>query len=183
MSLQMEKEAPSSGSDWRISGLGADGPFPGMEEKLALFGQFVGDWDILENRWLQPDGTWTHEGKGEIHWRWILDGRAVQDVWTSFDEDAQKQIPHGTTVRFYDPKIDAWRSTWISPIQDVVKSFIGRKVGDDIVLERTSEEGYLVKWIFSEITANAFRWHSEESRDGSKTWTLNEEMRIQRRHK
>ncbi len=67
---------------WEAIGLKADGPFPGMEEKLALFGQFVGDWDILEDRYLKPDCTWA-VGRGELHWRWILNGRGVRDVRAS----------------------------------------------------------------------------------------------------
>jgi hypothetical protein len=35
-----------------IEGLGADGPDPNMREKLMLFGQFVGDWDIVEARYI-----------------------------------------------------------------------------------------------------------------------------------
>jgi hypothetical protein len=140
-----------------------------------------GDWDILENRYLQNDGTWSRE-RGRIHWRWVLEGRALQDVWSSIDEKTGFEIPWGTTVRFYDPKIDAWRSTWISPRQGAVKAFIGRKVGDQIVLERKSDEGYLVKWIFWEISRDSFRWRAEENRDG-KTWTLREEMKIRRRHR
>ena len=165
---------------WKLDGLDATGPQPGMEEELRLFGQFVGDWDILEDRYLRPDGTWA-SGRGELHWRWILDGRAMQDVWMTIDEKTGKPRPDGTTLRFYDPKIDAWRVTWISPTQGVVKSLIGRQVGKEIVLERTSEEGLLVKWIFSEITSSSFRWHSEESHDTGKTWTIREEMRIRRK--
>ena len=43
--------------DWNIIGLGADEPFPELKEKLSLFGQFIGDWDIIEARYPQPDGT------------------------------------------------------------------------------------------------------------------------------
>lgn len=166
---------------WAIEGLPARGPDPGLKEKLTLFGQFVGDWDILENRYLRDDGTWAKE-RGEIHWRWILEGRATQDVWTSIDEKTGGQIPRGTTVRFYDQKINAWRSTWISPRQGAVGAFIGKKVGKEIVLETKSDEGYLVKWIFSDVSEDSFRWRAEESRDEGKTWTLREEMKIRRRH-
>ena len=167
------------GKEWAIEGLPAYGPNSELTEKLALFGQFVGDWDIVENRHLQDDGTWSKE-RGRLHWRWILEGRALQDVWSSIDEETGREVPWGTTVRFYDPKIDAWRSTWISPRQGAVKTFIGRNVGGEIVLERKSEEGYLVKWIFSDIARDSFRWRAEESRDG-KTWNLREEMKIRRR--
>ena len=165
---------------WEITGLAAHGPSPELKEKLHLFGQFVGDWDIVECRYRKEDGSWGVD-RGELHWRWILDGRATQDVWATFDETSGKVVPDGTTIRFYDPKIDAWRITWISPIQGAVKTLIGRKAGDEIVLEGTSPDDYPIKWIFSEITPNSFRWHSEETRDAGKTWTLREEMRIRRR--
>jgi hypothetical protein len=165
---------------WRIIGLGADKPFPELKEKLALFGQFVGDWDILEARYPRPDGTEVKR-KGEIHFRWILGGRAIQDVWMMHDKDTNKPIPAGTTIRFYDPNIDAWHSIWISPIQNVVQTFVARKVENQIVLEGNTKEGDPERWIFSQITPNSFRWHSEETHDKAKTWIITEEMRIQRR--
>lgn len=164
---------------WNIDGLAANGPFPGLEEKLMLFGQFVGDWE-MDDRYLKEDGNWG-VGKGGIHWRWILEGRGLQDTFTEINEATGEEFPWGTTVRFYDAKIDAWRSTWSSPRQGAVKTFIGRKVGEQIVLERTGEEGHMWKWIFSSIKPDSFRWHSEMSRDNRKTWTLTEEMNVRRK--
>jgi hypothetical protein len=165
-----------------IAGLLAEGPDPVMREKLMLFGQFVGDWDILEDRSLQTDGTWTTT-RGELHWRWVLNGLAVQDVWMWIDEKTGKPVPGGTTVRFYDKRIDAWHSVWLSPDQGAVKTFIARKVADEIVLEGKTADGNPVKWIFSEITPGSFRWRAEEIRDSKETWILVEEMRIRRRPK
>ncbi len=165
-----------------IEGLLADGPDHELREKLMLFGQFVGDWDILECRNLQPDGTWSVT-RGELHWEWILDGTGVQDVWMWIDEKTHKPIPLGTTVRFYDPKIDASHSVWICPTQGVVQKFVARQVGAEIVLEGRTNEGSPVKWIFSDIKPESFRWRSEETRDSGKTWTLEEEMQIRRRHR
>src|SRR2546430_2464185 len=91
---------------WTIDGLGAEGPFPDFKEKLALFGQFVGDWVIEEARYPRPDGL-ELRSQGEIHFGWILDGRAVQDVFMTRDPDTGRAVPIGTTVRFYDPKRDA----------------------------------------------------------------------------
>jgi hypothetical protein len=162
---------------WNIPGLAAEGPYAEFKEKLALFGQFVGDWEIVEDRYLQENGTWV-KSRGELHVNWILEGRGLQDTFNTFDEQTHRMVPDGTTLRFYDPKIDAWRVVWFSPVQGAVKTLIGRKIGDEIVLERRTEEGRLVKWIFSEITRGSFRWHSEESRDEGKTWMLREEMRI-----
>jgi hypothetical protein len=150
-----------------------------MEDKLSLFGQFVGDWEIVECRFRRADGSWGTD-RGEVHWNWILEGRALQDVWITIDEKIQKAVPDGTTVRFYDPKIDAWRITWISATQGAVKTLIGRQAGREIVLEGTTDDGQMMKWIFSDITPNSFRWHSEYSRDEGRSWSLREEMQIRR---
>ncbi len=163
-----------------IKGLGADSPDPDMREKLMLFGQFVGDWDIEEARYPQPDGT-EIKRKGEIHFGWILDGRAIQDVWMTYQDDPPRAVPAGTTIRFYDPKIDAWHSIWISPLQGIIQTFIARKVGDEIVLEGKSKEGFPERWIFSDITDYSFRWRSVESHDNENTWQLTEEMKVRRK--
>ena len=57
----------------------AAGPDPGRAAELDLFGRFVGAWDV---EWHGTDadgrpGTMT----GELHFGWVMDGRAVQDVW------------------------------------------------------------------------------------------------------
>ena len=176
----MHKSGDSQ-KDWKITGLGADEPFPELKEKTMLFGQFIGDWDILEARYPQPDGNDVRR-TGEVYFRWILDGRAIQDVWMTHDEVTGRPVPAGTTIRFYDQKINAWRSVWISPLQGLVQTFVVQKVKDQIVLESKTREGYPERWIFSQIAPNSFRWHSEETRDNGKTWILTEEMRI-RRHR
>jgi hypothetical protein len=174
----------TAGAGWRLEGLGASGPDPTLREELMLFGQFVGDWEIVENKTLGEDGRW-YSQTGELHWRWVLGGRALQDVWMYRDKDSGQLVPAGTTLRFYDPEQAAWRSIWVTPRYHDVGLFLGRKVGDEIVLEledgsKHEEEGE-VKWIFSDITSKSFRWRGEESSDGGETWVLKEEMKIVRR--
>ena len=175
----MVNTTEESNNGWTIKGLGADGPDQSLKEKLMLFGQFVGDWDIVEARYIQADGTWV-KMKGEVHFGWILGGTAIQDVWMGCREGAEKFILFGTTIRFFDPKIDSWRSTWLSPVKGLVQTFIAKKVNDEIVLELQNADGYPEKWIFSIITPTSFRWHSEETHDNGKTWLLTEEMLIRR---
>jgi hypothetical protein len=168
---------------WELEGLSADRPSSRLKDKLALFGQFVGDWNI-DRRSLNRDGTWV-KSKGRLHWRWILQGRALQDTWTTIGPRKGSEIVWGTTVRFYDPKIDAWRSVWISPRAGAVGTFVGRKVGDEIVLEcKTTEDvppRRPMRWIFSDIKPYSFRWRGETSKDGGKTFIVDEVMRITRR--
>ena len=82
----------------------------------------------------------------------------------------------GTTIRFHDPEIDAWRSTWLGPRNRVVMPFIGRAVGDEIVLEGSFEEGVLTRWIFHDIEPDSFSWKNVNSRDGGASWIVNQEM-------
>jgi hypothetical protein len=164
---------------WRIEGLGARGPDLELKEKLMLFGQFVGDWDIVEARYPHPDGT-EELGQGEVHFDWILGGRAIQDVWMKREEDLTV-VPVGTTIRYYDSKTDYWSSTWISPTQSIVQTFTAGLVGEEIVLNGKTKDGFPERWIFLDIKPNSFRWRSEMTSDGGATWVLTEEMRIRRR--
>ena len=62
-----------------ISVLHTEKPAADRADKLRLYGRFIGDWEtkIIAHA---PDGA-RHEGSGEIHFGWILEGRAIQDVW------------------------------------------------------------------------------------------------------
>jgi hypothetical protein len=152
--------------------LHADGPAPEHARELMLFGQLVGDWE-LDVTWFHDDGT-TTTLPGRWSFGWILGGRGVQDVWRVAGRE------HGTTIRFYDPALGAWRSTWHGPARGVVMPFIARAVGDEIVLEGSFDPGVTTRWIFSEITPRAFRWRNVTSRDGGATWATHQEMRVRR---
>jgi hypothetical protein len=158
------------------------GPFEPLADKLHLFGQFVGAWD-LEWRGQDKDGR-DMVVAGELHFGWILGGRAVQDVWrvpkNPADAPAGLGGFYGTTIRFYDPKIDAWRSTWMNP-PGRVSRFIGRPDEDGIVLECIDTDRAPERWSFRDITPNSFRWVGEASSDGGKTWVQDEEMLATRR--
>jgi hypothetical protein len=180
-SLTKMSEKPRS--HWQLEGLGATGPKPALKEELMLFGQFVGDWDIVESKYREEDGQQVIQ-TGELHWNWILEGRALQDVWMFRRGDSDKLVPSGTTVRFYDPERKVWRSTWINPGHHDVDLFLGRKIGSEIVLnmqEESKREGDGdIRWIFYDIKQNSFSWRAEESLDRGKTWVLRHEMKIKR---
>lgn len=167
----------------RPQGLAADGPAEDRADKLMLFGQFVGDWDV-DFTVYGPDGAKQTE-KAEWHFGWVLEGRAVQDVWIvprrgKRDKASPVKSDYGTTIRFYDPRIDAWRVVYVSPLHGDLLTFVARKVGDEIVLEGHDPEGSMMRWIFSEITEQSFRWRRVVSPDGGKTWRLHKEMSVRR---
>jgi len=163
-----------------IDGLVAHGPNRRFANRLKLFGQFVGDWEIVSTRGRHPSGVRFTSG-GEVHFGWILGGMAVQDVWMTYNTRSRKAIPVGTTVRVYNPTIGAWHCTWISVIRRTVQTFLARKVGAEILMEGETTKGNPERRIFSDITPNSFRWHSEESHDKGRTWIVTEEMEMNRR--
>ena len=157
------------------------GPNPAMAERLQPFSQFVGAWD-LEWRGQDLEGN-PVTVPGELYFGWILGGRAIQDVWrVPLDQADTRRMRafHGTTIRFYDRVIEAWRSTWIDPLNGRVRRFIGRSAGDSIVLDGLDDDPR-ERWSFREITSDSFIWRGEESTDGGKRWTLNDEMVATRR--
>jgi len=82
---------------------------------------------------------------------------------------------HGSTIRFYDPAIDAWRSTWIEPVNGRVRRFTGRPSGGDIVL-LSDEENPQLRWRFTDITPDSFTWRAETSHNSGATWQFDEQM-------
>ena len=166
-----------------IEALHACGPHPDLAEHLMLFGQFVGAWDVDVTN-IAPDGT-KQELKGEWHFGWALEGRAIMDVWITPRRSLSAQADpyeYGATLRFFDPTIQAWRSTWIGLVRHLVRAFIARQVEDGIILEGSFAPGCRTRWIFSQITATSFHWHNLGSSDDGSTWTIMQEMTAQRVH-
>jgi hypothetical protein len=168
--------------------LHADGPAVDRAEALNLYGQFIGAWDTDIVAYA-PDGV-RHQGQGEIHFGWILEGRAIQDVWMIPRRDDRhpgaKVMPvtgnwYGTTIRVYDPALGAWRIYWIDPATNVYRQQIGRKYGEDIVQEGTTESGALSRWSFTEITPDSFHWKGEASLDKGVSWQLGVDVFARRR--
>ena len=87
-----------------IGALQSSGPAPDRADKMKLYGWLIGQWtmDAVIHR---DDGS-HHRGPGEIHFAWVLEGRAIQDVWIL------PGVFYGTTLRVYDPGIDAWHILW-----------------------------------------------------------------------
>ena len=101
---------PATGPGDLAGALHATAPDPGLAAPLALFGRFIGAWDI-EWRGTGRDGN-PATMHGDLHFGWVLDGRAVQDVWrvpSSGVAPPGLRPFHGTTLRFYDPSLGAWR--------------------------------------------------------------------------
>jgi hypothetical protein len=157
-----------------IDALHAIGPAPDRVEKLRLYGRLIGDWtmDAVIDR---DDGTRFH-GTGTIHFGWVLEGRAIQDVWIL------PGIFHGTTLRVYDPSLDAWHILWSDPQRQFYARQIGRAAGPDIVQLGSDDKGTPLRWRFTDITPDTFLWIGERSSDGGTTWQHQTEFHARRTH-
>lgn len=151
-----------------LPGLVAERGSPADAKELAGFGRLVGSWD-LDVVYHHEDGRIEHR-PGEWHFSWILEGRAIQDVWhvPAVEPGAAPRV-YGTTIRAWDPELGAWRVTWVSGLSGGTTSFIASAIAGEIVMESQGEE-QISRWIFSDITP-----------DGGRNWLVVQEMSARRR--
>jgi hypothetical protein len=156
-----------------------------IPESADVYGWLAGSWelDVLRYRTLDMTGR---AMKGEAHFGWTLEGRAVQDVWimprrtdrTAHDDRMNNM--YGTTLRVWDPAIQAWRITWINPVSGHREEQIGRRIGNDIVQIGARSDGTPTRWRFTEIAPDSFHWLGEALQPDGTTWRLEGEFRARR---
>ncbi|NRQ32196.1 hypothetical protein HII36_10160 [Nonomuraea sp. NN258] len=155
----------------------SEGPRPEAARELAFFGRLVGSWHVAVTNH-HEDGD--EELTGEWHFGWVLDGRAVQDVWLAPTRAERARTGDrsgewGATLRFYDERSRRIRSTWIGPGRGWVMPFVAREQGAEMVLEGVFDEVH-TRWIFSDVERDTFRWRAAESADGGRTWRVRQSM-------
>jgi hypothetical protein len=156
--------------------LTASGPFDEYAEKMMVYGQFIGSWD-MDAVWYDRSGG-QKTGKGEWHFGWILGGRGIQDVLFAAGAPSHK---YGTTLRCYDVELDVWHVTWMQPYGGEFVNLMGRKMGDRIVNESIGPDtGRLLRWSFNDIKPDSFLWLGEVSTDNGVTWFLEQRMLAKR---
>ncbi len=178
-----EKEAKQEKGDF-LAALAAPGRSPEIPESADAYGWLIGSWelDVFD---YPADGA-VRRSQGEVHFGWMLEGRAVQDVWIMprrserTAELGKTGNRYGTTLRVWDPSIQAWRVTWINPVTGSWDELIGRRSGKDVVQVGTHPDGTPIRWIFTEITPDSFHWTGEALNPDGKTWKLEAEFRAKR---
>ncbi|HTW64077.1 MAG TPA: hypothetical protein VME17_05650 [Bryobacteraceae bacterium] len=147
---------------------------PGRSEEIPeaadVYGWLIGSWHLDVRRF--GDAA-KYSGAGEVHFARVLEGRAIQDVWIMPNT-------YGTTLRVWDAGVQAWRITWINPVTGARDEMVGRRIGEEIVQVGTHSDGTPIRWIFSEITPDSFRWTGEALEPDGRTWRLEAEFRARR---
>ena len=161
----------------------ASGRSPDIPESADAYGWLIGSWEL--DAFDYKTDALARQSHGEVHFAWVLEGRAVQDVWIvprrpeRIADIGKGTNLYGTTLRVWDPAIQAWRITWINPVTGKRNELIGRWSGNDVVQVGT-HEGTPIRWRFTEITRDSFRWLGELLQPDGSTWKLVGEFRARR---
>jgi hypothetical protein len=167
-----------------LAALAAPGRSLEIPESADAYGWLIGSWE-LDVYDYPVDGS-ARRSQGEVHFGWVLEGRAVQDVWIMPRRSERPANPgkggnrYGTTLRVWDPSIQAWRVTWINPVTGSRDELIGQRSGKDIVQVGTHSDGTPIRWIFTEVTPDSFHWTGEVLNPDGKTWKLEAEFHAKR---
>jgi hypothetical protein len=165
--------------------LSAPGRSPDIPESADAYGWLVGSWELDVRRYWGVDVS-AQRLTGEVHFGWVLEGRAIQDVWImprrserTGAVDRTRNM-YGTTLRVWDPAIQAWRITWHNPAGDHHEHQVGRRLGREIVQIGTRADGAPTRWRFTDVTADAFHWLGEALESDGTTWRLEGEFLARR---
>jgi len=165
--------------------LAAAGRSHEIPEALDAYGWLVGSWELDVLHYWAIDVS-ARRIKGEVHADWVLEGRAVQDVWIMprrLDRSAhldKEMNMYGTTLRVWDAAIQAWRITWRNPAGDHYEEQIGRRSNKEVVQIGVRSDGTPTRWRFTEITQDSFHWLGESLGSDGKAWKLEGEFRARR---
>jgi hypothetical protein len=163
-----------------VAALQAMNPHPSLGDQAKVFGRFVGTWDVDYIDY-SKDGKVLHRS-GELIVGWVMDGRAIQDVWIVYPSGGRNEREVYTDVRYFDPKSGTWHAIFIDPEHASYARFTGGAVGDDrIVLDTPDLGNEDTQWSFNDIRPDTFIFRDNASSDGGKTWKLQSEYHLKRR--
>ena len=152
-----------------LAALGSEAPPAERANDMGLYGWLIGSWEMDTIRHL--DGGGIEESTGEIHFGWVLEGRAIQDLWIRPRRPAPSTM-YGTTLRVFDPGIDGWHIIWSDPLNQDYSRQVGRAEGSDIVQVGEDSRGLKTRWRFTEITGDSFHWIGEERASEADPWRV-----------
>src|SRR5436309_11156404 len=130
---------PAEPRQQMVAVLSASGPHASLGDQARVWDRFVGTWDC-DFGFYREDGSVRHS-PGELEFGWVLDGRAIQDLWITYPKDGEKERGIGTSIRFFDDKAKTWHVVFVSPKYGAVLTVQGGVEGDRIVLRGRDAEG------------------------------------------
>lgn len=150
---------------------------PELENVDDVFGFLIGSWDV-DAVLHDPDGQ-VRRTQGEVHASWVLEGRAIQDLFI-YPRRADR-VPraraqgdrYATTIRTYDRKRDAWRVVFINPAATETNAQLhARREGATIALEGNLADGTPIRWRYEDVTETSFHYSAYRQSRDDRTWHL-----------
>lgn len=142
-----------------------------------VFGFLIGSWEL--DAVLHGEDGSVQRLKGELHASWVLEGRAIQDLFIfprRLDRAAgvpAREDRYATTIRTYDRKLKAWRVTFINPAADATSAqLVARRTGDDIAMEGKLSDGTPIRWKYTAISPVSFHYSAEKLQGDGKSFRL-----------
>jgi hypothetical protein len=153
---------------------------PEIPEPDDLYGFLVGSWTLDVRRYAGVDLA-GRGVRGELHAARVLEGRGIQDTWIMPPRGArpgpgEPMNMYGTTLRTWDPTLQAWRIAWSNPAGNHYEQQLGRRHGKDIIQLGSRANGVATRWTFTDITAHSFHWLGHALAADGSTWTLEAEF-------
>jgi hypothetical protein len=150
---------------------------PELADADDIFGFLMGSWE-LEAVLYDANGQ-TQRSRGELHVSWVLEGRAIQDLFIFPSRvDRASGVPaqgdrYATTIRTYDRTLKAWRVHFINPAADETSAqLIARRNGQDIEMEGKLSGGTPIRWHYQSVTPTSFHYSAEKLSSDDKSWHL-----------
>ena len=165
--------------------LHSDGPAADRADKMALYGGLIGDWEmdcgLPPGRRRDPQGPGRNPFRlgpagprhpGRLAFSRSRPGRPRRSV---------EKPMYGTTLRVYDPGIDAWHILWSDPVRQFYTRQIGRARDSDIVQPARMTPATLCAGASPRSRPIRSAGLGERSRDDGKTWHLQADFRARRK--
>lgn len=150
---------------------------PELRDVDDVFGFLIGSWDI--NAVLHDAEGGVHRTRGEVHASWVLEGRAIQDLFI-FPCRADRMTGvagpgdrYATTIRTYDRQQNAWRVVFINPAAEESNAqLMARRDGEKIAMEGHLADGTPIRWRYESVTNRSFHYSAHRLSGDGRTWRL-----------
>jgi hypothetical protein len=158
---------------------------PELEDVDDVFGFLIGSWNI-DAVLHDPQGR-ARRIQGEVHASWVLEGRAIQDLFI-FPRPADRTPGvrgpgdrYATTLRTYDRNRNAWRVLFINPAAvETNAELIARRDRDTIAMEGKLADGTPIRWRYQDVTETSFHYSAQRLDSDGRTWRVYLEISGQR---
>lgn len=167
-----------------VKALISEGKSPLIPDDQNLYGNLVGTWDFDWYDHLEDPEP--RHAKGEWIFHWILEGLAIQDIFICPSRDTRDVAPqpdaaYSTSVRMYNPQKNAWDvlyTEWGCATQ--LEARRETDIFGEVIVQQVVGNDRL-RWIFSDITPDSFRWQRMALYADDTFWKMEAELIAVRR--